>query len=228
MTLRLEQSKLMQMSKEPPWNWNNSFSSPENLRKKTSTYKAKITAFSVLHSRKFWIYMLDAFFLWHSALITFVASATNDVSKVKRQSRDTTRILSTEKGEGVDIRIRTSSDHSFFWARYEHFIDKVTRRFLFCSNFLFLTERHFIGLVSRWTDVSVCAWPAVVAALTIALFVRSILSYKFLYNCYVVCRNSIACNLAVFKPYDAHRGLINLCKTESIIWINSDCYPGSR
>ena len=138
MTLRLEQSKLMQMSKEPPWNWNNSFSSPENLRKKISTYKAKITAFSVLHSRKFWIYMLDAFSLWHSSLITFVASATNDVSKAKRQSRDTTRILSTEEGEGVDVRIRTSSDHSFFWARYEHFIDKVTRRFFFCSIFYFL------------------------------------------------------------------------------------------
>lgn len=138
MTLRLEQSKLMQMSKEPPWNWSNSFSSPENLRKKTSTHKAKITAFSVLNSRKFWIYMFDAFSLdtWPWSL--FVASATNDVSKAKRQSRDTTRILSTEEGEGVDVRIRTSSDHSFFWARYEHFIDKVTRRFCFCSIFYFL------------------------------------------------------------------------------------------
>ena len=59
--------------------------------------------------------MLDAFSLWHPALITFVASATNDVSKAKRQLRDTTRILSTEEGEGVDVRIRTSSDHSFFF-----------------------------------------------------------------------------------------------------------------
>ena len=81
--------------------------------------------------------MLDAFSLWHSALITFVASATNDVSKAKRQSRDTTRILSTEEG-GVDVRIRTSSDHYFFWARYEHFIVKLTRRFFFSSIFYFL------------------------------------------------------------------------------------------
>ena len=49
-----------------------------------------------------------------SALTTFVASTKNDVSRAKRQSRDTTRMLSTEEGEGVDFRIRTSSDHSFF------------------------------------------------------------------------------------------------------------------
>ena len=45
MTLRLEQSKLMQMSKEPPWNWNNSFSSPENLRKKQAHTRQKLLHF---------------------------------------------------------------------------------------------------------------------------------------------------------------------------------------
>lgn len=96
------------------------------------------------------------------------------------------------------------------------FIVKVTRRFFFSSIFYFLqSDISFASCLGEL--LFVYAWPVVVAALTIALFVHSILSYKFLYNCYVVYRNNIVCNLAVFKPYDAYRGLINLCKTESII-----------
>ena len=121
-----------------PWNWNNSFPSTENLRKKNKHTQGKnYCIFSATFKKVLNLYVW-CLFPWHLALITFVASATNDVSKAKRQSRDTTRILSTEEGEGVDVRVRTSSDHSFFWARYEHFIDKVTRRFFFSSIFYFL------------------------------------------------------------------------------------------
>ena len=108
-----------------------------SAKKKKHTQGKNYCIFSATFKKVLNLYV-RCFFSWHSALTTFVASTTNDVSKAKRQSRDTTRMLSTEEGEGVDFRIRTSSDHSFFWARYEHFIDKVTRRFFFSSIFYFL------------------------------------------------------------------------------------------
>ena len=109
MTLRLEQSKLMQMSKEPL-----GIEITENLRKKNKHTQGKNYCIFSATFKKFLNLYVRCFFPLHSALTTFVASATNDVSKAKRQSRDTTRMLSTEEGEGVDFSIRTSSDHSFF------------------------------------------------------------------------------------------------------------------